>query len=375
MKKLYFIATLLLFTFSPLYASHKFKKPSEAELKKKLSKIQFQVTQRDGTETPFKNKYWNHKDAGIYVDIVSGEPLFSSTDKFKSGTGWPSFTRPLPGIKLKEKSDYKLFSKRTEVRSSIADSHLGHVFNDGPKPTGLRYCLNSASLFFIPVGQLKQKGYGEFLSLFGRSISKGKKMDKKNLDKKPATKKEGKAYFAGGCFWCVEKDFEKIAQGILAVTSGYMGGGSSTADYKAVSSGKTKHVEVVEVTYDSSQISYADLVEYFWVHHDATDGGGQFGDRGSQYKPIIYYGNQEEKLAATQSRDKLDSSAVFERKIQTNILRSSVFYKAEDYHQDYYKKAPLKYNTYRYLSGRDKVVNKRQKLFEKAFGPIKLKDK
>ncbi|MGE0173676.1 MAG: peptide-methionine (R)-S-oxide reductase MsrB [Oligoflexales bacterium] len=143
-----------------------FSKPSTEELKKNLSEEQFEVTQEAGTERAFSNAYWDNKRPGIYVDVVSGEPLFSSLDKFDSGTGWPSFTRPLDSSNIVEKTDHKFFMKRTEVRSKHADSHLGHVFDDGPKPTGLRYCMNSASLRFIPVDDLEKEGYGEYKKLF-----------------------------------------------------------------------------------------------------------------------------------------------------------------------------------------------------------------
>ena len=149
-----------------------YTKPPVADLQKRLSRTQYEVTQHEGTEPAFNNEYWNNKKAGIYVDVVSGEPLFSSQDKYDSGTGWPSFTRPLEPDNILTHTDHKLFMARTEVRSKHAGSHLGHVFDDGPAPTGLRYCMNSAALRFIPVEQLEKEGYDQYMSLFAGECKK-----------------------------------------------------------------------------------------------------------------------------------------------------------------------------------------------------------
>lgn len=323
------------------------KKLSDKELRQKLTPLQYKVTQKEGTEPAYKNRYWDHKEAGIYVDIVSGEPLFSSLDKYDSKTGWPSFTRPLVKEAIVYKEDKKLFSTRTEVRSKQGDSHLGHVFDDGPKPSGKRYCLNSASLRFVAAKDLKKGGYGKFASLFD---VKSTKVATSNKSKEIAT-------LAGGCFWCVEAALEKV-KGVSKVISGFSGGKLKNPAYKLVASGKTKHREVVQAHFDPNIVSYKQILQTFWRNIDPTDPDGMFVDRGLQYSSAIYYHSEAQRKTAIASKAALEKSKIHQKKVITPILPYKNFYAAEDYHQDYYKKNPIRYRYYHYRSGRPSFLKK-----------------
>lgn len=323
MKKFY----LHLIIFGVSFASLGVAKMSDKnDLKKKLSTLEYEVTQNEGTEPPFQNKYWDHKEPGIYVDVVSGEPLFSSLDKYDSGSGWPAFTKPIDKTLIKTKTDTKLFIPRTEIRSSNSDSHLGHVFDDGPKDKGgMRYCVNSASLKFIHKNDLEKEGYGEYKKLF-QNMSEDKNMSK------------DVAYFGGGCFWGVEAIFSKI-DGVLDVESGYAGGKTSGPTYTDIKTGTTGHAEVVKITFDSSKVSYETLLDYFWRMHDPTTVNRQGVDVGTQYRSIILYTDKDQKTQAENSKNDASKRELFEgRTIVTEIVPLDNYYKAEDYHQDYYDK-------------------------------------
>ncbi len=316
-----------------------FQKPADAELRAALSSTQYEVTQEDGTERPFQNEFWDNHADGIYVDVVSGEPLFSSLDKFESGTGWPSFTRPLIPDLVVERTDTRLGMRRVEVRSKMADSHLGHVFPDGPEPTGLRYCINSASLRFVPVDDLAGAGYGDFLPLFGKGGDAPRGADEKVGMMAENTEV---ATLAGGCFWGMEQIIREIP-GVLDTQVGYTGGHVENATYEDVKRGSSGHAESVRIVFDPNVLSYEELLGWFFRMHDPTTMNRQGNDRGSQYRSAIFYHSDAQRDAAERVKAQVDGSGKWRDPIVTEIVAASKWYDAEAFHQDYLVKNPNGY--------------------------------
>jgi peptide methionine sulfoxide reductase msrA/msrB len=307
------------------------KKPSDAELKRRLSPEQYQVTQQNGTEPAFRNQYWNNHAPGIYVDLVSGEPLFSSLDKYDSGTGWPSFSRPLETDNVALRSDHAHGMTRVEVRSKAGDSHLGHLFDDGPPTTGKRYCMNSASLRFIPADQLTLAGYGQYAKLFPEVAQSGKPQAQ--------TKTQQTAILAGGCFWGMEDLLRKIP-GVLETQVGYSGGHFDKPHYEDVKTGRTGHAESVRIVFDPSVLRYETLLDWFFRMHDPTTANRQGNDVGTQYRSAIMFTSEEQHRTAEAVKTKVDRAGKWKKPIVTEIVPAGAFYPAEDYHQDYLVKHP-----------------------------------
>jgi peptide methionine sulfoxide reductase msrA/msrB len=290
---------------------------TDTEWRQQLTPVQFRITRGKDTEPAFCGGLLNNKVAGVYACVCCDLPLFQSSAKFESGTGWPSFFQPIAQENIREKPDRTHGMVRTEILCQRCDAHLGHVFEDGPRPTGLRYCLNSEALRFVANGQLEtiaEEVPG--LSADGSSTARVE------------------AVFAGGCFWCVEAVFRQL-DGVLDVTSGYAGGSAETANYEAVSTGKTGHAEAVKIVYDPRKISFEQLLKVHFATHDPTTLNRQGNDVGTQYRSAVFYRNNEEKELAEAFLADLAAARVFRQRIVTTLEPLRGFYPAEAHHQNF----------------------------------------
>jgi peptide methionine sulfoxide reductase msrA/msrB len=289
-----------------------------------LTPDQYRVTQRNGTERAYSGEFWLHDEPGIYVDVVSGEPLFASVDKFDSRTGWPSFTKPVDRRNVVTKRDFTMLFPRTEVRSAHGDSHLGHVFKDGPRNRGgLRYCINSAALRFVHRDDLEAQGYSDYVTLFIKE-------DSMNEYKT--------AILAGGCFWGMQ-DLIRRQPGVVSTRVGYTGGRNDNATYR----NHPGHAEAVEIVYDPAQTDYRALLEFFFQIHDPSTKDRQGNDLGSSYRSAIFYVDDEQKQVALDTIADVDACGLWPGKVVTEVVPASDFWEAEPEHQDYLLRIPNGY--------------------------------
>ncbi len=270
-----------------------------------------------GTERAFTGEFWDANDEGTYVCVVCGLPLFSSTTKFDSGSGWPSYFEPFDPDHIVEEVDTNHGMVRKEVRCARSGTHLGHVFDDGPPPSGKRYCINSASLDFVPQGQPTP-------SL-------------RNPYPHEAASEPGVATFGAGCFWGVESAFRQVS-GVVDAQVGYSGGSVEDPSYEHVCTGTTGHAEAIEVGFDPEKVSFGELLDVFFACHDPTQLNRQGPDIGSQYRSVIFYHNEAQQYAALSAIDRLHLSGRLPRPITTEVAEATLFYRAEEYHQRYFEK-------------------------------------
>ncbi|WP_420385709.1 bifunctional methionine sulfoxide reductase B/A protein [Roseivirga sp.] len=301
---------------------------TEEEWREILSSEQFQIARLKGTERAGSGEFCERHEPGLYGCVCCGTPLFDSRVKFESGTGWPSFTQPVKENAIKYEKDTSYGMVRVEIMCNTCDAHQGHVFPDGPEPSGLRYCVNSASM-----------------QLLSTELT------------------EATAIIGGGCFWCTEAVFQRV-QGVIKVESGFAGGQIKNPTYREVVSGRTNHAEVIRITYNPKELTYADLLRIFFATHDPTTLNRQGYDTGSQYRSIIIAADEEDLKTAEEI--KTEMTQYFDDPIVTEITGPAAFYPAEDYHQNYFNDNPNQPYCQAVISPK---VNKLRSMFKEVLKP------